>query len=451
MIFQSPQSERALSIFSDSRQLQAMLEVEAALARAEARCGIIPLAAAESITDSSKVEFFDLPTIMSDSTLSGNIAIPFVRQLTKIVSQRSPGAEAFVHWGATSQDILDTALVLQLRELFALTRASLDVVCKALAMKCRQHAATPMAGRTWLQHATPTTFGLKLAGALDTFHRHFERLDELTPRVLAIQFGGAAGTLAFIGSNTEAVSAAFAEELGLELPDMPWHSYRDRIVEVAGFYSALTVTVGKLANDLALLMQTEIAEIAESDSANRGGSSTMPHKRNPVLTAAILSQTARVPALNATILTACMLQQHERGLTGWQTEWFALPDLCIIAQSTLEALGSLLLELTVDAGAMLANLDRTRGLLLTEAVSMALAPTLGRSEAHALLQDITRRAAADSVDLGTALRANPAVTGHLSDLAIDRLLDPSNYLGSASMLVQRVLDRYAGQDAGGGN
>jgi 3-carboxy-cis,cis-muconate cycloisomerase len=393
---------------------------------------------------------FDLEKIAASSTMHGNVAIPLIRELTRMVAESSPGADAYVHWGATSQDIVDSGLVLQLRDVLDLTRNSLANLSGVLAGIVREHASTVMAGRTWLQHATPTTFGLKIAGALDALLRHEERLAEMTPRVLVLQFGGAAGTLASLGEGGEDVASALAEQLKLQLPDVPWHSQRDRLVEVGGFYAGLTSTIGKLVSDFALLMQTEIAELAEPHGKERGGSSTMPHKRNPVLTAAILSEAVRVPGLHSTLLTAAMVQQHERGLTGWQTEWATLPELCVTAHGVLEAAGTLAAQITVDTEAIGANLGRTRGFLLAESVSMELARVLGRAEAHALVQRVLQAAEARSVDLATALRADAEVAGYLSGPDIDRLMDPGNYLGSTAAMVRRVLQRYDAREHLGG-
>jgi 3-carboxy-cis,cis-muconate cycloisomerase len=299
-----------------------------------------------------------------------------------------------------------------------------------------------MAGRTWLQQAVPITFGLKLATALDAFLRHSERLTQLRPRLLVLQFGGAVGTLASLGERGLEVTTALAEELDLVPPATPWHAHRDRIVELAVFCGLVMTTVGKLARDLALLSQTELAEVAEPQAEGAGGSSTMPHKRNPVALASLLTASIRVPGLVSTMLTAASSQEHERALGGWPAEWSTLPDLCITTQGALETLASVLSGLTVNAGAMHENLGRTDGLLLAEAISMALAEKLGKHEAYRLVHQLTLRATQTGTSFRTVLVEDTTVQQHLAIETMDDLLDPGNYLGSSQAIIQRVLQAY---------
>jgi 3-carboxy-cis,cis-muconate cycloisomerase len=442
MLFQPPQSAKATVLFGTEHELQCMLDVEAALARAEARCGIISNAAAEAIASHCRADLFDIPALSAASTRSGNAAIPLVAQLTRLVSAASSEAAGGVHWGATSQDIIDTGLVLQLRELLALMEETLVQLSDILAALIEKYADTAMAGRTWMQHAVPVTFGVKLAGVLDAVLRHRERLIQLRPRVLVLQFGGAAGTLASLGNRGPEVTLALAAELKLAAPASPWHAHRDRIVELAAFCVLVMTTVSKLARDLALLSQTEIAEVAEPHADGAGGSSSMPHKRNPVALASILTAAMQVPGLIAIIHVAAFSQEHERALGGWAAEWAELPVLCITTQSALETLVKVLDGLTVDTVAMRNNLGKSGGILLAEAVSMALAERLGKQEAHHLVQQLTVRAAETGMTFRAVVIEDATIQQHLSAANLTDLLDPANYLGSTQHIIQSVLAAY---------
>jgi 3-carboxy-cis,cis-muconate cycloisomerase len=442
MLFQPSQSESLRAVFSDERQLQTMLDFEAALARAEARVGMIPKVDAENIGTFCHGALFDQQILSASSAISGNVAIPVIQQLTDLVRIGAPGSEAYVHWGATSQDVIDTGLVLQLRDMMCITEETLHNVCGILASLCRRYVNTPMAGRTWLQHAVPITFGLKVAASLDAMLRHQERLAELKHRVLVLQFGGAAGTLASLGTRGKEVASALAEELKLGLPSMSWHAHRDRIVEIACFYGLLMGTVGKIARDLSLLMQTEIGEVSEPHAEANGGSSTMPHKHNPVAVASMLAMAIRVPGLLSTMVVAAMSQEHERALGGWQAEWSTLPDLCTTSEGALETLAAVLERLIVDEDSLQSNLEKTGGLILAEAVSMALAEKIGKPEAHALIRHVTQRASSENTNFRDTLLKEPAIQEHFSLDEIDKLLNPAHYLGSSADLIRGVLDAY---------
>jgi 3-carboxy-cis,cis-muconate cycloisomerase len=307
-----------------------------------------------------------------------------------------------------------------------------------LARLARVHRDTPMVGRTWLQHALPITLGLKAAGWLDVVRRHEARLRQLRPQLLVLQFGGAVGTLAALGERGPAVAEALARELDLGLPDLPWHGARDRLVELGTVLALLTGTLGKIARDLSLLMQTDVGEAFEPAGEGRGGSSTMPHKRNPVACAAILSAATRVPPLAATLLAA-MPQEHERGLGGWHAEWEALPELCLLAAGALRQTLETIEGLEVDAVRMRANLDTTRGLIMAEAVMMALAPRLGRLVAHERVEHASKIAAAQGRHLREVLAEDLEITAELDGTALDRLFDPLSYVGQAQSFVDRVL------------
>jgi len=296
-----------------------------------------------------------------------------VKALTALVAKKDKVAAGYVHWGATSQDAMDTGLVLQLRRTFELIDRDVARLAQALSSAAKKHRRTPLAGRTWLQQAVPVTFGLKAAGALSALDRHRERLRELRPRVLVIQFGGAAGTLASLGLRGLDVAKALAAQLKLGSPDVPWHTHRDRIAEVATVLGLLTGTLGKIAKDLSLLMQTEVGEALEPAAPGKGGSSSMPHKRNPVDAAIALAAATKVPALVSVMLSA-MPQEHERGLGNWHAEWETLPEICMLCAGALDHLTQAIEGLEVDPKRMRRNLDITQGLIVAEAVSAALAP-----------------------------------------------------------------------------
>ncbi|XYI32516.1 3-carboxy-cis,cis-muconate cycloisomerase [Cupriavidus oxalaticus] len=439
-------SPAALEIFSDTGTVQRMLAVEAALARAEARCGVIPAAAASVISEvCADPAVIGLDALAQAAVAAGNLAIPFVKQLTAAVAARDAEAARFVHWGATSQDILDTALVLQLGDALPVLQADLLALGHACAALATAHRDTPMVGRTWLQHALPTTFGLKAAGWLDALRRDLGRLDAAQGRARALQFGGAAGTLASLGASAPDVARALACELGLDLPALPWHAQRDRLVEVATTLGMLTGTLGKMARDLSLLMQTEVAEVAEPSGPGRGGSSTMPHKRNPVGCAAVLTAAVRVPPLVATMLSG-MVQEHERALGGWQAEWDTLPQIVTLAAGALRQMGEVAAGLQVDAARMRANLGLTHGLILGEAAMLELGGHIGRLEAHHVVEQASRRAVAQGTTLREALARtlgeHPAHVGLLDDAALDRLADPANYAGQSATFADAAVQAW---------
>jgi 3-carboxy-cis,cis-muconate cycloisomerase len=434
-------------VFSAQAHVQGMLDFEAALARAEARVGVIPAAAVKAIGTHCNAGYIDLPKLAGTAASAGNLAIPLVKQLTAVVANADKEAAKYVHWGATSQDAIDTGLVLQLRRSLDLIDADLAGLADALAELAKRHGATPLIGRTWMQHALPITFGLKAAGWLDAVLRHQERLAALRPRVLALQFGGAAGTLASLGEQGLAVAAALAEELQLALPDTPWHTQRDRVVETATALGMLTGSLGKMARDISLHMQTEVAEAAEPVAEGRGGSSTMPHKRNPVGCAAVLACATRVPALVSTMLSG-MVQEHERALGGWQAEWDTLPEIVQLAAGALAQMRQLVAGLGVDTERMARNLDITHGLIMAEAVTLALGAKLGRMEAHRLVEAACHRAIKDGSHLREALALDPTIGAELSSEQIDRLLDPAAYIGQATVFTDRVLEQYRRRKSG---
>ncbi|MFI8481003.1 3-carboxy-cis,cis-muconate cycloisomerase [Pseudomonas sp. NPDC078700] len=429
------------AIFCDQGRVQGMLDFEAALARAQGRVGLIPATAVGPIEVSCKANHFDFAALAQAITIAGNSAIPLVKALGKRVASENVEAERYVHLGATSQDVMDSGLVVQLRGAIELLEPALQALGDALAQQAQRHADTPMAGRTWLQHATPVTLGMKLAGILGAISRHRQRLSELKPRLLCLQFGGASGSLAALGDQAWPVSEALADELGLNLPDQPWHTQRDRLVEFASWLGMLAGSLGKLGRDLSLLMQTEAGEVFEPAAPGKGGSSTMPHKRNPVSAAVLIGAATRAPGLVATMLSA-MPQEHERSLGLWHAEWESLPELCCIVSGALQQALLVVPGLEVQAQRMRENLEMTQGLVLAEAVSIALAQRIGRDAAHHLLEHCCREAVAQGVHLRAVLGANAEVTAQLTATELDRLLDPAFYLGQARRWVERALAEH---------
>ncbi|MFM0051818.1 3-carboxy-cis,cis-muconate cycloisomerase [Caballeronia grimmiae] len=431
----------ANAVWSPRATVQAMLDVEAALARASAKAGVIPANAVDAIVAACNADHIDAAALMTGAAAGGNLAIPLVKQLTAVVKARDEQAAKYVHWGATSQDIIDTGVVLQLRAALYLIDADLRELSASLATQAQTHRATPMIGRTWLQQALPITLGLKFAQWLDAITRHRARLAELRSRALVLQFGGAAGTLASLRDKALPAAQALADDLGLPLPALPWHTQRDRIAEAASFLGMLTGTLGKIARDISLMMQTELGEVAEPAAAGKGGSSTMPHKRNPVGCAAVLTAATRAPNLVATVF-AGMVQEHERALGGWQAEWDALPDLARLTAGALANMNGIVPGLEVNADRLAANLNATNGLVLGEAVMLALGDAIGRLDAHKLVEGASKAAVANGQSLYDVLAADDTVARHLSPEQLKPLLDPANYVGQAQAFVDAALDQY---------
>lgn len=425
-------------IFSDQGRVQGMLDFEAALARAEASIGAIPAEVVNDIVAACDASLYDFDELSIAIGNAGNSAIPLVKALGKQIATRSETAERYVHMGATSQDVMDTGLVLQLRSAVGLLEQDLANLADTLAQQAQRHAGVPMSGRTWLQQATPITLGAKIAGWLGSITRHRQRLKELKPRLLCLQFGGASGSLAALGEMAFPVAEALAGELKLGLPDQPWHTQRDRLAEFASFLGLVAGSLGKIGRDISLMMQTEAGEVFEPAAAGKGGSSTMPHKRNPVGAAVMIGAATRAPGLVATMLTA-MPQEHERSLGLWHAEWETLPELCCVVSGSLQQALAVIPGLEVDAERMLQNLDLTHGLVLAEAVSIALAQRMGRDAAHHLIEQCCRRAVEQGKHLREVLGAEPQVAEQLSAQALDNLLNPAHYLGQSKRWVKRAV------------
>ncbi|KMY03642.1 MULTISPECIES: 3-carboxy-cis,cis-muconate cycloisomerase [Pseudomonas] len=428
-------------IFSDEGRVQGMLDFEAALARAQARVGLIPPEVVADIELSCDARLFDFDALAIAIGSAGNSAIPLVKALGKQIAARSAEAERYVHMGATSQDVMDSGLVLQLRRAIVLLERDLSRLADAMAEQAQCHACTPLAGRTWLQQATPVTLGMKIAGWLGAVTRHRQRLNEIKPRLLCLQFGGASGSLAALGDQAFSVAEALADELQLALPEQPWHTQRDRLVEFAGLLGLIAGSLGKLGRDVSLLMQTEVGEVFEPSAPGKGGSSTMPHKRNPVGAAVMISTATRAPGLVATMLSA-MPQEHERSLGLWHAEWETLPELCCLVSGSLQQALQVIPGLQVDAERMAINLQSTKGLVLAEAVSIALAQRIGRDAAHHLVEQCCRRAVEQGAHLRQVLGETPQVSEQFSSDELDRLLDPAHYLGQARHWVERAVAEH---------
>jgi len=425
------------ALHADRAVIGRMLAVEAALARAEAAAGVIPRAAAPAIKSACDPARFDPAALGKAAALAGNPAIPLVKALTAEVARRNREAARYVHWGATSQDVIDTAAVIAIGESVALLDRDLRRAIKAFAGLARKHRKTPLAARTWLQQALPTIFGLKLARWAALVARARENLHEAAAKAAVLQFGGAAGTLAALGKKGPTVAKRIADELDL-LFDAPWHAERDRVAGVASAVGILIGAGGKIARDVSLLMQTEIGEVFEPAGHGRGGSSTMPHKRNPIACAQILAAANLAPGLVASLLSG-MVQEQERALGGWQAEWVAIPQLFLLASGVASRLAEIAEGMEIDAARMRKNLDATHGLIMGEAVQMALGASLGRLEAHDLLEAASRRAAKERRPLIEALSRMPEVTKVVPREKLARLFDPLAYLGSAERFLDRAL------------
>ncbi|HEX2255902.1 MAG TPA: 3-carboxy-cis,cis-muconate cycloisomerase [Afifellaceae bacterium] len=421
--------------FSDGALLQAMLDFEAALARAEGKTGVIPDSAVRPIADACRADLYDIAEIGRAASLAGNPAIPLVKALTAAVRE---DARAWVHWGGTSQDVIDNALTLLMRQGLRLLHADVRGTMTALVAVTEAHRATPMAGRTWLQQALPVTFSFKVAGWLAALTSASTSLRRVLAEELALQFGGAAGTLAALGGDGTKVRQALAEELELPEPAIAWHADRTRFARVACALGTLSGTHSKIATDVLLMMQTEVAEAFEPAAAGKGGSSTMPHKRNPVGAAAIRANHRRIAGLVTTMLIA-MEGEHERGAGSWSAEWETLRDLFCLAGGSAAQLRTIAEGLEVVPERMRANLDATLGLPLAESLMMALAPKIGRMQAHHRVEAASKRAVAEGRHLAEVAQGEPAIQGYLSETEIKAAFDPLSYLGSADAMIDSVL------------
>ncbi|MGO9697884.1 MAG: 3-carboxy-cis,cis-muconate cycloisomerase [Xanthobacteraceae bacterium] len=428
-------TEAMRRLFSDESRVQKYLDFEAALARAQARLNIIPPNAAEEIVHHCNAAEIDFVKLERQTAHIGYPVLPVVQQLVVLCRD---GLGEWCHWGATTQDVTDTATVLQIREALTLVEADIDGVADALAGLARKYRDTPMAGRSNLQQAVPITFGYKMATVLAAFERHKQRLRQLRARVLVGEFGGAAGTLASLGGRGLEVQAELMKELKLGIPAIAWHTVRDTIAEVGCFLGLVAGTCGKIALDVKLMMQTEVEEVYEPFAEGRGSSSTMPQKRNPISSVYITALNSVVRQQVATLLDA-MVEDHERATGPWEIEWIVLPEIFCLTAGLLSQTLFVLNGLQVDERKMRTNLDLTKGLIVSEAVMMGLGPYLGRQYAHDLVYDICRNVIATGRPLVDLLAENEEVSKHLDRAALTKLCDPANYLGEAGAMVDRVL------------
>ncbi len=428
-------TEAMREIFSDENRVQKYLDFEAAVARAQGRLGIIPPEAAAEIERHCNAREIDFAKLETQTARIGYPVLPVVQQLVALCSG---GLGEWCHWGATTQDVTDTATVLQIREALALIEADIEAIATSLAALARKYRDTPMAGRSNLQQAVPITFGYKMATLLAAFDRHRQRLRELRPRALVGEFGGAAGTLASLGGRGLETRAELMKELKLGQPTIAWHTQRDAIAEIGCFLGLVAGTCGKFALDVKLMMQTEVEELYEPFHEGRGSSSTMPQKRNPISSVYITAINSVVRQQVAALLDA-MVEDHERATGPWEIEWIVLPEIFCLTAGALAQTLAVLTGLQVDEKKMQANLDLTNGLIASEAVMMGLGPHLGRQYAHDLVYDVCRQVAATGRPLLDLLAENDDVNKHFDRAALEKLCDPTNYLGEACAMVDRVL------------
>ena len=425
---------RMRAIFSDHSLISKYVQVEIALARAEARCGVIPPEAAAQIAARASVDALDFDLLRRETDIVGYPILPLVNQVAKMCGE----AGRYLHWGATTQDIMDSAVVLQIRDALDLIEAELKDLRRILAGLALRYRDTPMAGRTHLQHALPITFGYKVAIWLAMLDRHQERFAQLRPRVLVGSFAGAAGTLASLGDRGLEVQQALMHELGLGVPIATWHVARDGFAESVNLLGLLTGSLGKIAYDVMLMASTELAEVYEPFVKGRGASSTMPQKRNPISSELMLAASKAVRQ-HAGLMLDAMVQDFERATGPWHAEWIALPESFMLTAGALHQAKFMLGGLIVDEKRMRRNLDMSNGLIVAEAVMMGLAPHIGRQDAHDLVYAACRKVNEEGGTLAEVLHAMPEIASRLESKEIARLTDPANYLGASVQMVERVL------------
>ena len=428
-------TESLAEVFSDRSVLQAMLDFEVTLAHAESELQIIPKSVVRAIASVARAEEYDCAALARETFRAGTPGIPLVKALRKGVQQGDARAADYVHWGATSQDVADTALVLLLKKAAGILDADLARIEKALRPFIAKHRKTVMLGRTLLQPAPPVTMGLKAAGWFASVRRGRDRLERAFAAALILQFGGASGTLAALGNRGPRVAELMAKRLKLSVPEAPWHTHRDRLAEVVCACGILTGSLGKMARDISLLMQHEVGEAVEPGGGGRGGSSTMPQKRNPMASAIALAAANRVPGLTAAFLSE-MVQEHERGVGGWQAEWATVSDVIQSTGAAIAAMAEVAEGLTVVSGRMKENLKSTHGTIFAEKASFLLSAKLGREDAHEALKLATEPKRMRDRSLARALAELPEA--QLDKKTLARLEDPEDYLGSADVFTSRL-------------
>jgi 3-carboxy-cis,cis-muconate cycloisomerase len=432
------------AILDDRARLQRMLDFEVALARAEAALGIVPALATDQIAAAARAERYDLKALAEAGVAAGNVALALINALTAEVAKADATAAPYVHFGASDQDVVDTALVLELRAAIDALIADLNRAIEGFTSLAGRHRRTAAVARTSLQHALPMPFGLKLAGYAAALARSRERLRRLRRDALVLQFGGAAGTLAAFNHRGLDVAERLAALLDLPMPEAPWHSHRDRLAEVASAFAILAGSCGKIARDVALLMQADVGEAFEPAAPGPGASSAMPQGRHPTDAAAELAAATIAPNLVATILAA-QVQEHERGLGSWQAEWQAFPALALVASGAVNAIADIAQGLEVDGERMRANLGATRGQIMTEPVTLALAPKLGRQEALRIVEETSRKASAAKRDLQEVLGEDDRVRLCLTVGELAKLFEPMGYQGVAQTMIDRIVGSLQGR------
>jgi 3-carboxy-cis,cis-muconate cycloisomerase len=433
------------AIVNDRARLQRMLDFEAALTRAEAVMGVIPASAVDAITAACRAEHYDIAALGEAAAAAGNLVIPLVEALTAEVAKTDAAAAGCVHWGASGQDVMDTALVLELRAATDALIGDLNRAIEALTALAGRQRRTASVARTSMRHALPMPFGLKIAGYAAALGRSRERLKRLRKDALTLQFGGSAGTLAALGDQGLDVTDRLAALLDLPVPDAPWHSHRDRLAEVASAFGILAGTCGKIGRDISLLMQTEVAEVLDQPSvpfvpsAPGGDAAATPPRLGPAAAATTAVTAAMIaPQLVATIL-ACQVQEHERAVGGGQAEWATFPALALVTSGALDAVADLAQGIEIDPDRMRNNLDITQGLIMAEAITFALAAKIGRREAQELVEEASRKAVAEKRSLQNVLDQDPRVTAHLPGPVLGRLFEPMSYQGAAQTFVDRIV------------
>lgn len=423
------------NIFSDQVRIQKWLLTEVALAKAQSEHDIIPKEAARKIAEAATMNNIDVEEMKIEFDKVGFPILPFVHQLTKACD---PDTARWVHYGATTQDILDTGTVLQMKEALQLIGNDLESIIQALVKISKEHRNTVMPGRTFQQHAAPITLGYKTSIWLDEILRHKERFEQMKPRLLVGQCSGAVGTFATLGNKGMEVQKTMMQELGLHTPGITWHVARDRWGELVSWFSLVAATLGKVANEIAILMRTEIGELSEPFETGRGASSTLPQKRNPIECEPIIAIAHKMRELASSHHSA-MIQEHERGVGQMHLEWMIIPEAFVLMSGSLSHSENILSGLHVDKEQMRKNLDMGGGLLMSEAVMMGLAPKIGKKKAHDLVYLIAGNAYEKGITLKEALMQDEQVTSHLTSLEIAYLLEPVNYTGVASKMIDMVL------------
>ena len=426
---------RMRQVWSDENRTAKYLDIERALAKVQGELGLIPQEAADEIVKHCELSMIDWDKLKAKTEQIGYPIIAVVNQINANCRDR---LGEYCHWGATTQDITDTAMILQMREGLALVEQDLADISDALAVLAEKYRDTPIIGRSNLQQATPITFGYKMASILAGIERHRERLQQLKPRVLMGEFGGASGTLSSLEKGAMETQAALMKELGLAQPLISWHTVRDTVAEVGAFLGLVGGSLGKIAMDVKLLMQTEVGEVFEPFAPGRGSSSTMPQKRNPI-SCLYIHANISVARQHAAALMDAMVADHERSTGPWEIEWVSVPEIFCLMSGALKQTKFVLQGLEVDADRMRANMDMTNGLVMSEAVMMGLGTYLGREYAHDLVYDLCRRALKENRPLIDILEAHPEINCHVNRAQLEHMCNPVHHVGQAGVMVDRVL------------